>query len=150
MIGTGSQINNPGGQVTLQRNRADGLQVISRVTAKERPVNYLGTWNVISYAVCTNPLDGFSPQGSQAARVTGSEGEAIATVTCPPGTFVHGAAAATSNTESGLTSTPPGVAIQRILPFAVRRPDQRAGDQRNLRSLTNQGGSAGSNPVGAT
>lgn len=118
VIGTGAQINNPGGKVTLQLTRADGPRGLARVTAKETPPNYPSTWNVTSYAICANPLAGFDQYGTP-APTNGSENEKVATVTCPPGTFVHSGSAATSNGVSGLDTTPPGVAIQRILPSGV-------------------------------
>jgi hypothetical protein len=119
VIGTGAQVNNPAGRVTLQLNRPDGPSKISRVTAKETTAGHPLVWNTTSYAVCTNPLPDFKLEGD-ISDTTEQEPVKAAFVTCPAGKFVHGAHAATSG-GSGLTTTPAGVAIQEILPSADLR-----------------------------
>lgn len=116
VIGTGSRINNPGGQVTLQTNRSSGPRGIVRAVAKEDASGYAGSWNLIAYAICTDPLNGFSAVGGGSV-LTGSETEKNAFVDCPAGTYVHSAGAASSGTPPGLTTTPPGVAVQVVYPY---------------------------------
>jgi hypothetical protein len=115
VIGTGSRIDNPGGQVALQTNRSSGPRDIVRAIAKEDASGYTGSWNLTAYAICANPLTGFSSVGGS-STLTGSENEKVAFVGCPAGTHVHSAGVASSGTPPGLTTTPPGVAIQAVYP----------------------------------
>jgi hypothetical protein len=116
VIGTGSRITNPGGQVTLQTNRSSGPRDIVRAVAKEDASGYAGSWTLTAYAVCANPLGGFTSVGGGSA-LTGSENEKVAYVDCPAGTYVHSAGVASSGTPPGLTTTPPGVAVAVVYPF---------------------------------
>jgi hypothetical protein len=119
VIGTGAQINNPGGEVTLQLARSSGSRDIARVTAKEDANGYARNWNVTAYAICTNPLPGFSLL-YRGPTLTGSENKKIETLECPPGTQVHNVAAATSGQPPGLDTAPPGVAIMAVIPQGGR------------------------------
>jgi hypothetical protein len=114
--GTGARINNPGGQVSLQLARSSGPRDISRVTAKEDVNGYAASWNVTAYAICTNPLAGFTAQ-SRLSMQTGSQDTKLVEVECPSGTFVHNAAAAIGGILPVLGTAPPGVAIQVMFPF---------------------------------
>jgi hypothetical protein len=116
VIGAGAQINNPGGQVTLQTNRSSGPRDIVRAIAKEDASGYAATWNVTAYAICANLSTGFGSYGNGSV-LTGSENAKVAFVDCPDGTYVHSAGVASSGTPPGLTTTPPGVAIQVAYPF---------------------------------
>jgi hypothetical protein len=116
VLGTGSRIVNPGGQVTLQTNRSSGPRDIVRAVAKEDASGYASSWSLSAYAVCANPLSGFTSVGGGSV-LTGSENEKVAFVDCPAGTYVHSAGAASSGTPPGLTTTPPGVAVQVVYPF---------------------------------
>ncbi|MFC7545688.1 hypothetical protein [Plantactinospora sp. GCM10030261] len=118
-IGTGARINNPGGQVSLQLARPSGPRDIARVTAKEDANGYAATWNVTAYAICANPISGFSVQGAPSTQ-TGSANAKSASVQCPVGTRLHSVAAATSGGTS-LTDTPAGVAIQQVFPSSDQR-----------------------------
>lgn len=122
VFGTGARIDNPGGQVTLQLTRSDIPRGIGRVTAKEDASGYGGTWNVTSFAVCANDLPGFTIESN--GTPTNSDDTKLASVTCPTGTFVHSTAVASSGTPPGLSTTPPGVAVQVLYPFNNLRSAQ--------------------------
>jgi hypothetical protein len=113
-LGTGAQINNPGGQVTLQTNRSDDPLGIVRAVAKEDANGYSASWNVISYAVCAS-LPATFEVASQGVIASPLDTKS-AFVDCPPGKYVHSAGVATSGTPPGLTTTPAGVAVQVVFP----------------------------------
>jgi hypothetical protein len=115
VIGTGAQVNNPGGQVTLQTNRSDDLLGIVRAVAKEDASGYLANWNVTSYAVCANLPSTFVRVGR--AVPASPDDTRFAEIDCPPGKYVHGAGVATSGGNPlSLTNTPAGVAVQTVFP----------------------------------
>ncbi len=115
-LGTGAQINNPGGgQVTLQLNRTDDALNIVRAVAKEDASGYLANWNVTSYAVCATLPATFEVVGE--GTLTNTLETKTIPVTCPQGKYVHSAGVATSGTPAGLTTTPPGVAVQTAIPL---------------------------------
>ena len=116
-LGTGAQINNPGGQVTLQTNRSDDPLKIVRAVAKEDANGYPATWNVISYAVCATLPSTFEVVGKGTPNAP--EDSRGIQVTCPQGKYVHGAGAGTSGLPPGLTSSPPGLAIQTVYPLSL-------------------------------
>jgi hypothetical protein len=130
ILGTGVQINNPGGQVTLQTNRSSSPRNV-RAVAKEDANGYAAEWHVTVYAICANPTSGLDSFGNSTvdngtvdngsadngSALTGSEDSKIAFSDCPDGTYVYGAGVATSGTPPGLTTTPPGIAVQAVYPF---------------------------------
>ncbi|GAA2711059.1 hypothetical protein [Actinoplanes palleronii] len=120
VLGSGGRIDNAAGQVTFQTNRSSGPRDIVRAVAKEDANGYAGSWTVTAYAICANPLAGFSAVG-KGSPLTRSENEKSAVVTCPANTYVHSAGAATSGTPAGLTSTPRGVAVQKVFPSSTLR-----------------------------
>jgi hypothetical protein len=117
VVGTGFQVNNPGGQVTLQTNRTDDPLRIVRAVAKEDANGYSGNWNVTSYAICENLPATFQVVGD--GTPTSPEDSKSADVDCPPGKYVHSAGAATSGLPPGLTTTPAGIAVQTVFPSGL-------------------------------
>lgn len=114
VFGTGARITNSGGQVTLQLTRADGLRGIARAVAKEDADGFAGNWSLTAFAICANDVPGLSQDG--AITPTNPNDVKTVTNTCPDGTFVHNVAVASSGTPPGLTTTPPGVALQLAYP----------------------------------
>lgn len=66
VTGTGSRIDNAGGQVGLHLNRSSGPRDISRSSARERANGYSGDWSLTSYAICANPIAGMTEEGELA------------------------------------------------------------------------------------
>lgn len=89
MIGAGGRVNNPAGQVALQTvSTTVPAADQALVAAREDGDGYAGTWSVTAYAVCANPVAGFSiVSGTSAWDPTDVK---IATATCPAGSQPHG------------------------------------------------------------
>lgn len=122
VFGTGARITNGGGEVTLQTTRADNSRSVSQAVAKEDANGFAGNWSLSVFAVCANDLPGFVT--ASATTPTNSDDTKLALVSCPIGTFVHSTGGATSGVPAGLTTTPPGVALQVLFPFSNLRQVQ--------------------------
>ncbi|TMR06946.1 hypothetical protein ETD83_02740 [Actinomadura soli] len=103
MLGLGVQVNNGSGQVhiTAEANFFFDPPIANNVAAIEDSNGFAGNWSLTSYAVCAVPVPGLQiVYGSSAASSAGKS----ATVTCPPGTRVHGAGPGVSAATNAILS----------------------------------------------
>lgn len=117
VTGTGAEIVNGGGQVTLQLTRSDYPRGIARAAAKERS-GYSANWSLTAYVVCVDPdwagLRDFTVELGSSPRE--SQDNKFSTVSCE-GRFVHGPAAVTvSVPHVPGQGAPAGVGLQSIFP----------------------------------
>jgi hypothetical protein len=115
VIGTGAQINNPGGQVVLQVARVDINGGIARAQAHAVAATYPSPWSVTSYAVCANTPPGYKVIFGQSEQ-RASEDRKVASAVCPSDStgrprYVHGAGAAVTNLAPG------EVGLTQVVPF---------------------------------
>jgi hypothetical protein len=108
VIGTGGQINNPNGEVSLIVARSASPRDISRAMAREDANGNSGNWNITAYAVCTNALSGFTALYG-GSTLTGSENVKFESLDCPLGTNAHNVGATLGS------DAPPGVAIIAVV-----------------------------------
>jgi len=114
VLGTGGniRISSPG-RVALQVARPSEPGDIARVRAHEDADGFAGLWSVTAYAVCAPEPAGYDVMFGAPSMASGSETIKTASATCPPGTRVHSAGAATT------AVAPAQVGLQRIVPSFV-------------------------------
>lgn len=93
-ISSGGLIIQPNGETGLQLSRTSGPLDITRVTAREDANGYSGSWTLLGFAMCADPIAGVLVQSSVFDAREG-------VVTCPGDTFVHGAGGGGSLTDPG-------------------------------------------------
>jgi hypothetical protein len=89
VLGAGGRVNNAGGQVALQAVSTNvPMASQATVAGREDVDGYTGTWSLTSYAICANPVAGFSIATGFSAWDSSSA--KLATATCPAGQKAHG------------------------------------------------------------
>jgi len=115
VLGSGGRVDNPANHVKLLMVTPFEAGDRVRVAAAEDGFASTAVWTVTAFAVCAPTPAGYQVKFAKSTK-TGSEPEKVAFVTCPAGTRVHGAAAATAllpGPAGGLA----GIALQVIYPF---------------------------------
>ncbi len=89
ILGAGGRVNNTSGQVALRTvNTNVPAANKALVAGHEDGDGYTGTWSVTAYAICANPVAGFSiASGTSSWDATDAK---LVTATCPTGQKVHG------------------------------------------------------------
>jgi hypothetical protein len=118
VIGSGAEIHNPRGRVSLQVARASGPGDIARAQAHEdvRLPEHTLPWSVTAYAVCANTPPGYKVVFEPSEQEQ-SEERKFAFADCPADgngrpTFVHGAGAAVTNVAPG------NIGLTQAVPFS--------------------------------
>jgi hypothetical protein len=114
VLGSGGRIDNPANHVKLIMVTPFEAGDRVRVAAAEDALGAGGNWTVTSFAVCAPTPPGYRVVFQRSTSIQ-SEPEKVAFVSCPPGTRVHGAAAATVLLNFAAPNT--GLALQVVYPF---------------------------------
>jgi hypothetical protein len=85
-LGTGAAVSSTNGRVVLEQV-VPGLTGVT-VAARERPGGGAPSWSLTAVAICTPPIPGIAVV---AAMTPATAGDKTVPVSCPAGTFVHGA-----------------------------------------------------------
>lgn len=116
VLGSGGKVNNPAGHVKLIMVTPFQAGDRVRTTAVSDNAGATNVWSVTSYAVCAPRPAGYQVVFERSV-LRASEPEKLASVVCPAGTRVHGAAAVTLTLQTGGPGTILGLALQLIFPF---------------------------------
>lgn len=96
LLGAGGRIHNPDGQVALQAVTVGSGQAAS-VAGREDRDGSPSRWNLIAYAVCANPVAGYSlATGTSTSDSTDAK---LATAACPAGRKAHASMFSVSTTS---------------------------------------------------
>jgi hypothetical protein len=130
VLGTGAAVKGGLGHVTIIE---DSINTVTKTEmlagAFADNTGLAGSWSLNSYAVCANPVPGYSIQ--QVASASNANPLKVATVTCPVGTTVHSGQAVISSANGEVLMTEGGaISADRRLVRATgtARPGSNTGN----------------------